>query len=191
MERCNWGVWDNELYTKYHDEEWGAPEHDDNVLFEMIVLEGAQAGLSWSTVLKKRENYRKAFDGFNPKKVAKYDAKKVQELLNNEGIIRNKLKIASAIRNAKVFLEMQKEYGSFDAYMWSFLKDRKPIQNDFTNIKEYPVTTELSDTISKDLKKHGMNFIGSTIMYAYLQSIGMVNDHMVSCFRNKQVKKLS
>ena len=165
------------------------PEHNDRKLFELIVLEGAQAGLSWSTVLRKRPAYRKAFDRFDPKKVAKYNAKKIRELLGNEGIIRNKLKIASAIRNAKVFLEIQKEFGSFDKYIWGFV-DGKPIQNKLKTIKDYPVTSAISDKLAKDLKDRGMNFIGSTIMYAYMQSIGMVNDHMEHCFRRTQVKKL-
>ena len=165
------------------------PEHNDRKLFELIVLEGAQAGLSWSTVLRKRPAYRKAFDRFDPKKVAKYNAKKIRELLGNEGIIRNKLKIASAIRNAKVFLEIQKEFGSFDKYIWGFV-DGKPIQNKLKTIKDYPVTSAISDKLAKDLKDRGMNFIGSTIMYAYIQSIGMVNDHMEHCFRRTQVKKL-
>ncbi len=167
----------------YHDNEWGVPLHDDNRLFETIVLDGAQAGLSWKTILNKRENYRKAFDNFDVKKVAKYDEKKVEELLQNEGIVRNKLKIASAIRNAKVFIEIQKEFGSFDNYIWAFV-DNKSIKNHRKTIKDFPAKTELSDTISKDLKKRGMNFVGSTIIYAVMQAIGMVNDHMVGCFKH-------
>ena len=171
---------------KYHDEEWGVSVHDDRHLFEVLILDGAQAGLSWSTILNKRENYRKAFDNFDVKKVAKYDAKKVKKLLGNVGIVRNKLKIASAIRNAKVFIEIQKEFGSFDTYIWDFVKG-KLIVNKRKSMKEVPVTTKLSDTISKDLKARGMNFVGSTIIYAVMQTIGMVNDHEIGCFRYKEV----
>lgn len=182
--RCAW-VTKDEIYKKYHDEEWGKPLHDDQKLFEFLVLEGAQAGLSWLTVLKKRENYRKAFDGFKPEKVAQYDEYKVNELLSNEGIIRNKLKIKSAIRNAKVFLEIQKEFGSFDKYIWGFVNG-KPIQNKFKYIHDVPAQTDLSDKISKDLKKRGMNFVGSTIVYAFMQATGMVNDHTSDCFLFKE-----
>jgi len=168
--------------ASYHDLEWGVPQHDDNRLFEVLVLDGAQAGLSWRTILNKRENYRNAFDGFNVKKVASYDDKKVKELLQNEGIVRNKLKIASAIRNANVFIEIQKEFGSFDNYIWAFV-DNKPIQNKRKSLSEVTATTPLSDKISKDLKKRGMNFVGSTIIYAIMQTIGMVNDHTIKCFR--------
>lgn len=185
MNRCEWVPAENELYQKYHDEEWGVPIHDDQKLFEMLILEGAQAGLSWETVLKKRENYRKAFDHFNPNKVAKYDEKKETKLLQNEGIIRNRLKVKSAIRNAKVFLQIQKEFGSFDAYLWKFINGT-PISNSFSSLKEIPTKTELSDTISKDLKKRGMNFVGSTIIYAFLQAVGIVNDHETQCFRYQQ-----
>ncbi len=167
---------------KYHDEEWGIPVHDDNKLFEFIVLEGAQAGLSWSTVLKKRENYRKAFEGFNPKIVAKFD-NKIKKLLENKGIIRNKLKIESAITNARAFLEVQKEFGSFNNYIWSFVNN-KPVQNSFRTINDIPAKTELSDKISKDLKKRGFKFVGPTITYAFMQAIGMVNDHTTDCFRH-------
>ena len=186
MKRCAWVDPENKIYTEYHDKEWGAPVHDDQKLFEMLVLEGAQAGLSWETVLKKRENYRKAFDSFDPQKVARYDEAKQAELLQNAGIIRNRLKVRSAIKNARVFLEIQKEFGSFDTYIWNFVND-KSIQNDFRSMKELPAKTGLSDIISKDLKKRGMNFVGSTIIYAFMQSIGMVNDHEVSCFRYLQV----
>jgi len=168
--------------VKYHDEKWGVPVHDDRTLFEMLILEGAQAGLSWETVLKKQDNYKKAFDNFDPKKVARYDDKKREELLQNEGIIRNRLKIKSATRNAKVFLEIQKEFGTFDKYVWDFV-NQKLIQNKFKSMSEIPAKTDLSDKISKDLKKRGMNFVGSTIIYAFMQSIGMVNDHEISCFR--------
>ncbi|MBW2998650.1 DNA-3-methyladenine glycosylase I [Candidatus Woesearchaeota archaeon] len=182
MKRCDW-VSNEEIYIKYHDEEWGVPTHDDRLLFEMLILEGAQAGLSWITVLKKRENYKLAFDNFDVKKVSKYDENKVQELLNNEGIIRNKLKIRSAIKNAKMFIEIQKEFGSFDKYIWGFVNN-KPIKNKFKSLSELPAKTELSDKISKDLKKRGMSFIGSTIIYAYMQAIGMVDDHQTDCFKH-------
>ncbi len=177
----------NELYVKYHDEDWGIPVHDDRMLFEMLILEGAQAGLSWETVLNKRENYRKAFDNFDPRKVAKYSETRKAKLLKNEGIIRNRLKVAGSIKNAKAFLEIQKEFGSFDAYIWNFVKG-KPIQNKFKKLSEIPAQTELADTISKNLKKRGMIFVGPTIMYAFMQSVGMVNDHEVSCFRYKDLK---
>ena len=185
MKRCEWVPKDNELYAKYHDEEWGVFEHADDKLFEMLILEGAQAGLSWSTVLKNRENYRKAFDGFDYLEISKYGERKVKELLENEGIIRNRLKIRSAIRNAKVFLELQKEFGTFDKYIWGFVQG-KTVKNTFKSMKEIPTKTELSDEISKDLKKRGMNFVGSTIIYAYLQAIGIVNDHQIDCFRYKK-----
>ena len=184
--RCEWCGTDP-LYVKYHDEEWGVPVHDDNKHFEMIILDGAQAGLSWLTVLRKRENYRKAFDKFNPKKVAKYDEKKIEVLLNNPGIIRNKLKVRSAITNAQVFLKVQKEFGSFDEYIWQFVGG-KPIVNKWKSLKELPATSKESDAMSKDLKKRGFKFVGSTICYAYMQAAGMVNDHIVDCFRYKEVK---
>lgn len=185
--RCAWVNPQNQLYVKYHDEEWGVPVYDDQKLFEMLILEGAQAGLSWETVLKKRENYRKAFDNFDPQKVAQYDERKKKELLQNEGIIRNRLKIESAIKNARAFLEIQKEFGSFSKYLWGFA-DEKPIQNTFKDISEIPAKTELSDMLSKDLKKRGMNFVGSTIMYAFMQAVGMVNDHEVGCFRYGEIQ---
>jgi len=186
LERCGWVNIKNELYLQYHDEEWGVEIHDDQKLFEMLILEGAQAGLSWETVLKKRCNYKEAFDIFDPKKIAKYDQKKQEELLQNKGIIRNRLKIKSAIQNAKVFLEIQNEFGSFDKYIWGFT-GYKSILNNFKSFSELPVNTELSARISKDLKKWGMNFVGSTIIYAFMQSIGIVNDHEISCFRYTQV----
>ena len=186
MKRCTWVDPENKIYLEYHDKEWGLPVHDERKLFEMLVLEGAQAGLSWETVLKKRENYRKAFDEFDPEKVAQYDEKKQTELLQNKGIIRNRLKIKSAIQNAGVFLEIQKEFGSFDSYIWNFV-DNKQVQNRFNSIKELPAKTELSDMISKDLKKRGMNFVGPTIIYAFMQAVGIVNDHEISCFRYLQV----
>ncbi len=178
--RCAWAK--NELAVRYHDEEWGVPLHDDRKLFELLILEGAQAGLSWDTVLAKRENYRKAFDNFDPQTVVCYDNEKHVELLRNAGIIRNRLKIASATKNAKSFLAVQKEFGSFDRYLWSFV-DGKPILNRRESIADIPATTALSDTISKDLKKRGFTFVGSTIIYAYMQSAGLVNDHLVNCFR--------
>jgi len=173
---------DDSLMAKYHDQEWGKPAHDDHHLFEVLILDGAQAGLSWNTILNKRENYRKAFDNFNVKKVAKYDTKKVKELLGNAGIVRNKLKIASTIKNAKVFMEIQKEFGSFDKYIWGFV-DGKPILNKWKKTSDIPAKTELSDEISKDLKKRGMSFVGTTIMYAVMQTIGIVNDHSKDCWR--------
>ena len=181
--RCFWAGNDS-LMVRYHDLEWGNPMHDDKKLFEFLVLEGAQAGLSWTTILKKRENYRESFNNFDYKKIAKYTQEDVKRLLVNEGIIRNKLKIHSAIRNAKAFIEIQKEYGSFDKYIWSFVSN-KPIKNNFKSLKEIPASTGLSDRISKDLKKRGMNFVGSTIIYAFMQAVGMVNDHTIGCFRRK------
>ena len=184
MKRCEWVPLENELYVKYHDGEWGVPVHDDLKLFEFLILEGAQAGLSWLTVLKKRENYREAFDGFDFEKIANYDSDKEKELLGNEGIIRNRLKIKSAIRNAKVFIEIRKEFGSFDKYLWGFV-DGKPIDNKVDKFGDIPAITDLSDKISLDLKKRGMNFVGSTIIYAFMQAVGLVNDHEVDCsFRN-------
>lgn len=179
--RCPWLNTKNDLYTKYHDEEWGRPIHDDIRHFEMITLEGAQAGLSWETVLNKRENYRKLFAGFDPLKVSKFTEKKIEKLLLDSGIIRNRLKVESTVSNAKAFLEVQKEYGSFDKYIWSFTKG-KTIFNHFESLKDYPSKTELSDVISKDLKKKGFRFVGSTIVYAYLQASGIVQDHSKECY---------
>ena len=183
--RCAW-VSDDELYIQYHDQEWGVPQHDDQKLFELLILEGAQAGLSWYTILKKRENYRQAFDNFEAKKIAGYDNKKIQELLNNQGIVRNHLKIESTVRNAKAILEIQKNYGSFNQYIWSFVGG-KPIVNKFNELKDIPAKTDISDKMSKNLKKQGFNFVGSTICYAFMQAVGMVNDHTVDCFRYEQV----
>ena len=188
-QRCKWCQNNGEIYIKYHDEEWGVPVHEDRHFFEHIVLEGAQAGLSWITILKRRENYRKAFDNFDVKKVAKYDDKKIEELVLDAGIIRNRLKIKSAVRNAKVFMAIQKEFGSFDKFFWSFTAG-KVIDNKIKTIGDIQATSELSDVISKDLKKRGMSFIGSTIIYAMMQSVGMVNDHEMSCFRYKELKGL-
>lgn len=179
--RCPWLKLDNEIYVDYHDKEWGRPVHDDNKLFEMLVLEGAQAGLCWETVLKKREHYRVAFENFDPRKVAKFSISKQEELLNNPNIIRNKLKISSAIQNAKAFLEVQNEFGSFDKYIWQFVNN-KPIKNKFKSLSDYPSETALSKTISKDLKKRGFKFVGPTIIYAFMQAVGMVSDHTMDCY---------
>ena len=189
QKRCEWAGSDP-LYIEYHDNEWGVPVHDDRKIFEMLVLEGAQAGLNWLTVLRKRENYRKAFDNFDPRKVAKYDSKKLQELLANEGIIRNKLKIHSAIQNARAFLEVQKEFGSFDAYIWQFVGGR-PIRNSWKSLSELPGQTAESEAMSKDLKRRGFGFVGPTICYAHMQATGMVNDHVVTCFRYKEVGRMT
>ena len=171
---------------KYHDEEWGVPVYDDTILFEFLVLEWGQAWLSWETVLKKRENYREAFDGFDVEKIVKYDEDKISELLQNEWIIRNKLKVRSVVKNAKVFIEIQKEHGSFSKYIWDFVW-WKPLENTWKTISEVPAKTELSDALSKDLKKRWMSFVWTTIMYAYMQAVGLVNDHTMSCFRYKEV----
>lgn len=184
MQRCDWAR--NDLAIRYHDTEWGVPCRDDRRLFEFLILEGAQAGLSWDTVLAKRDNYRAAFDNFDAAKIALYDDEKCAALLLDEGIIRNRLKIASAVRNAKCFLEVRKEFGSFDQYIWSFVEG-KPIVNAWENIKQVPASTEISDAMSKDLKKRGFNFVGSTIMYAFMQACGLVNDHLVSCFRHQDL----
>ncbi|WP_205418597.1 DNA-3-methyladenine glycosylase I [Paraliobacillus sediminis] len=180
MKRCDW-VNEDPLYIDYHDNEWGVPEYNDQKLFELIILEGAQAGLSWYTVLKKREHYRVVFDHFDPEKVAKYDNKKKEELLQDPGIIRNKLKVQAAITNAKFYLDIIEEEGSFSDYIWSFV-DGKPIKNSWENIKDVPATTEISDKMSKALKKKGFKFVGPTICYAFMQASGMVNDHVTSCF---------
>ena len=171
---------DTPIYMDYHDNEWGRPVHDDRSLFEMLILEGAQAGLSWITVLKKREAYRNAFDEFEPRKVAFYDEAKIEELMSNEGIIRNRLKINAAITNAKLFLEIVEEYGSFDKFIWGYV-DYKPIVGGWKSFENMPTTTEISDRISRDLKKLGFKFVGSTIIYSFMQAVGMVNDHLVSC----------
>lgn len=189
LKRCGWADPNNPPYITYHDKEWGVPVHNDRKLFEMLILEGSQAGLSWSTVLKKRQNYKKAFDNFDFNKIAKYSTNKQKQLLQNEGIVRNRLKISSTIQNAKVFLEIRREFGTFDKYIWGFVNG-KPIQNRFRQLKELPAKTNLSDRISKDLKKRGMNFVGATIIYAFMQAIGMVNDHQTNCFRYKEIKNL-
>jgi len=187
LQRCDWLNLENPEYVKYHDKEWGVPIHNDRKLFEMLILEGAQAGLSWSTVLKKRENYRKAFDNFDYEKIATYKAKKVSELLKNDGIIRNKLKIEATIRNAEAFIKIRQEFKTFDKYLWNFVKNQ-PIKNKVKTMKDLPNRTEISDAISKDLKKRGMNFVGSTIIYAFMQACGMVNDHKMTCFRYQEIK---
>lgn len=183
--RCPWPS-NDELMIKYHDSEWGFPLHNDKKLFEFLVLEGFQAGLSWRTVLYKRENFRKAFDNFDFNKVAKYDKRKINSLLKDEGIIRNKLKVEGAVKNAKAFLQIRKEFGTFDKYIWGFVNN-KPIQNKFKSLKELPARTELSDLISKEMKKRGFTFVGSTIIYAHMQATGMVNDHLTNCFRYKEL----
>jgi DNA-3-methyladenine glycosylase I len=182
---CSWPKGDP-LLVEYHDKEWGVPLHNDKKLFEFLILEGFQAGLSWLTILRKRENFRKAFDHFDFNKIAAYDRQKTNSLLQDSGIIRNKLKIESAIINAKVFIEVRKEFGTFSTYMWNFIGG-KPIQNEFQSLKEIPAKTELSDRISKDLKKRGFKFVGSTIVYSHMQATGMVNDHIKSCFRYKEL----
>ena len=187
MARCEW-VGTDPLMVAYHDTEWGVPVHDDRLLFEHLILDGAQAGLSWLTVLRKRENYRKAFDDFDPTQIARYDGKKFQELLANEGIIRNKLKIRSAIQNGNAFLQVQKEFGSFDAYIWQFVGG-EPIQNSWKSLSELPPQTPESEAMSKDLKERGFSFVGPTICYAHMQATGMVNDHIVTCFRHKEVQE--
>lgn len=185
--RCTWCLHDA-LDITYHDEEWGLPQHDDRMLFEMINLEGAQAGLSWFTILKKRENYKKLFANFEAKKVAKFSDEKLEKILLNPGIIRNRLKVYGVRKNAIAFLKIQKEFGSFSKYLWNFV-DGKPIVNKWKNMSEVPAVTDLSKTLSKDLKKRGFTFVGPTICYAYMQAIGMVNDHAIDCFRHKEVNK--
>jgi DNA-3-methyladenine glycosylase I len=182
--RCSW-CGNDPLYVKYHDEEWGVPCHDDRHLFEMLNLEGAQAGLSWITILRRRPAYRKAFDRFDATKIARYDARKIASLLKNTRIIRNRLKIEGTVKNAKAFLAVQKELGSFDRYVWSFV-GHKPVVNK-RRVGDVPATTPVSDSLSKDLRRRGFNFVGSTIMYAFMQATGMVNDHLVTCFRYKEI----
>ncbi|MFX0114493.1 MAG: DNA-3-methyladenine glycosylase I [Candidatus Hodarchaeota archaeon] len=185
MTRCPW-TGEDKLMIQYHDTEWGVPVHNDTRHFEFLILEGAQAGLSWNTILQRREGYREAFANFDPKAVASYDEGKIEELKENPGIIRNRLKIRSAVSNAKSFLRVQEKYGSFDAYIWAFV-DKKPIKNAFKALTELPAQTELSQDISKSLKKLGFSFVGPTIIYAYMQAVGLVNDHLISCFRYKEV----
>ncbi len=185
MNRCPW-CGNDELYVKYHDEEWGVPVHDDRKHFEFLVLESAQAGLNWLTILRKRENYRIAYDGFDVNKVSQYDGVKIEELMQNAGIIRNRRKIEASINNAKKFLEIQKEFGSFDTYIWNFV-DNRSVKNHWNEITEIPATSELSDKVSKDLKNRGFKFLGSTIIYAHLQATGIINDHLISCFKFDKV----
>jgi DNA-3-methyladenine glycosylase I len=184
--RCSWAN-HSELMKRYHDEEWGVPVHHDKLLFEQLVLQSAQAGLSWITILKKRENYRRVFDNFDFERIATYDERKIQELLNNKGIVRNELKIRSTVNNAKIFQQVREKYGSFNDYIWNFV-DNTPIQNHWNGLEEIPGETELSKTISKQMKKLGFSFIGLTIMYAYMQAVGMVNDHLTYCYRYSELK---
>ncbi len=188
--RCAWAESGNELYIQYHDREWGVPVHEDRKQFEFLILEGAQAGLSWSTVLNKREGYRKAFANFDPVKVARFSEKKIETLIQNPSIIRNRLKITSAVSNARAFLAIQKEYGSFDTYIWAFVGG-KPLQNRWKTMAEVPATSPESDALSKDLKQRGLKFVGSTILYAHLQAAGLVNDHLLSCFRYRECAALA
>ena len=188
MNRCEWSI-STELYRQYHDQEWGVPVHDDRLLFEFLILEGAQAGLSWSTILNKRQNYRQAFDNFEPEKVAQYSVEKIEQLLRDSGIIRNRLKINAAVNNAQKFLAVQQEFGSFNTYIWSFVQG-KTIVNRWMSLAEIPASTAESVTMSKDLKKRGFKFVGGTICYAYMQAVGMVNDHLVDCFRYHEVNRL-
>lgn len=190
FDRCDWCEDTFEQYIRYHDEEWGVPVHDDKTLFEFLILETAQAGLSWSTILKKREGYRQAFANFDIEKVAAFDEKKIRQLLNNPAIVRNKLKIRSAVNNARRFREIQEEFGSFNNYIWQFVNGN-PIQNKWEHMDQVPTTTDISDQLSKDLKKRGFKFVGSTTMYAYMQATGMVNDHLTSCFRHSEIASLS
>lgn len=185
MNRCAW-VGNDPLYIAYHDLEWGVPVHDDRHMFEFLILEGAQAGLSWATILKKRENYRAAYDGFDPELVASYGEEKLAALLANPGIVRNKLKILASIQNARAFLAIQREFGSFDAYIWRFVGG-KPIRNAWRTVAEIPARTPESDALSKDLRLRGFKFVGSTICYAHMQAVGMVNDHTIDCFRYSQI----
>ncbi|MBB6428493.1 DNA-3-methyladenine glycosylase I [Algisphaera agarilytica] len=187
MPRCEWAK--GEIYEQYHDEEWGVPSRDERHLFEMLILEGAQAGLSWITILNKREHYRKVYDNFDVKKVARYTEAKQKKLLADPGIVRNRLKVAASVQNAKAFLAVQDEFGSFADYVWAFV-DHKPIQNRFKSLSEVPAKTDISDSLSKDLKKRGFKFVGSTIMYAFMQSVGMVNDHVIDCPRHRACAEL-
>jgi DNA-3-methyladenine glycosylase I len=188
--RCEWAGVVHEAYIDYHDREWGVPVHDDRKQFEFLLLEGAQAGLSWWTVLNKREAYRKAFADFDPQKVGRFTPKRIERLMGNPGIIRNRLKVNAAVTNARAFLDVQNEFGSFDEYIWRFV-DGRPIQNRWRRLRDLPATTSQSDALSKDLKRRGFKFVGSTIMYAHMQAVGMVNDHLVSCFRHQECARLA
>jgi len=185
---CGWAAGDNPLMRRYHDKEWGVPVHDDRRLFEFLTLEGAQAGLSWRTILGKRENYREAFAGFDPVRVARFDSRRRTSLMNNPGIVRNRLKIESTVSNARAFLDVRKEFGSFNDYLWQFV-DGKPLQNRRRSLREVPARTRVSDALSIDLTKRGFRFVGSTIMYAFMQAVGMVNDHEVSCYRQRELAR--
>jgi len=187
MKKCTWAL-SSPSEQRYHDLEWGVPVHDDRLLFEFLVLEGAQAGLSWATILNKRDNYRNAFDNFNVERIASYDDKKINALLANPGIVRNKLKINSAVTNAQAFLTVQREFGSFDSYIWQFV-DGRPLHNAWESATDIPVSTQISNLMSKDLKKRGFKFVGSTICYAFMQATGMVNDHTVDCYRYAEIKR--
>jgi DNA-3-methyladenine glycosylase I len=186
VRRCGWAAAGGELDIRYHDEEWGVPVHDDRRLFELLTLEGAQAGLSWSTILKKREGYRRAFAGFVPERIARFNRRSVERLMGDPGIVRNRLKVESTIENARSFLRVQEEFGSFDAFLWEFV-DGRPLQNRFRRMSDLPASTPLSDRVSKELKRRGFRFVGSTICYAYMQATGMVNDHTTDCFRHVPV----
>jgi len=188
-QRCQWSVGGNDLYIEYHDTEWGVPVYEDRKHFEFLILEAAQAGLSWSTILNKRAGYRKAFAAWDPEKVARFTPKRIEELLLDASIVRNRLKVESTVNNAQRFLEVQEEFGTFDNYIWRFV-DGKPVVNAWKSMKEVPATTPLSDAVSKDLKKRGFRFVGSTVIYAHLQATGIVNDHTMDCFRYKEVQKL-
>jgi DNA-3-methyladenine glycosylase I len=188
-DRCDWGARPDALMMAYHDEEWGVPVHDDRKQFEFLTLESAQAGLSWSTVLRKRENYRRAFADFDPQKVARFTAKRIERLLADPGIIRNRLKVTAAVTNARTFLEVQEEFDSFDDYIWRFV-DGRPIQNRVERMKDMPATSKESDALSKDLRQRGFKFVGSTIVYAHMQAVGMVNDHLITCFRHKPCARM-
>jgi len=189
MKRCSWVNVDNALMREYHDREWGVPAHDDRTHFEFLVLEAAQAGLSWSIVLNKREGYRRAFSQFDPAKVARYSEARIEKLTADAGIVRNRLKIASAVKNARAFLQVQEEFGSFDSYSWQFVNGR-PRQNRWRSLREIPATTAESDAFSRDLKRRGFSFVGSTVIYAHMQAVGMVNDHFIDCFRYREVRRL-
>ena len=189
MQRCPW-CGDDPLYVAYHDKEWGVPQHDDRVLFEFLILEGAQAGLSWLTILRKRDNYRKAFDGFDAARIARYGEADVARLLADAGIVRNRLKISASIANARAFLEVQREFGSFDAYLWAFVEGR-PVRNSWQSMAELPATSAVSDALSKDLRRRGFKFVGPTIVYAFMQAVGMVNDHLVTCHRHAACNRLA
>jgi DNA-3-methyladenine glycosylase I len=187
--RCDWCLAGDDRYIAYHDEEWGVPVHDDRKQFEFLTLESAQAGLSWATVLRKRENYRRAFADFDPERVARFTTKRIERLLADPGIIRNRLKVAAAVANARCFLAVQEEFGTFDKYIWRFVEGR-PIRNAWKTIKQVPATSRKSDALSKDMKERGFKFVGSTIIYAHMQAVGMVNDHLVSCFRHRVVTRM-